>query len=57
MIDKIPQNVLSSLVRLNEAGYEAYIVGGAVRDILMKRTPFDFDNIGAGAADFRTTGI
>ena len=31
------------LTALNGAGYEAYIVGGAVRDILMKRRPHDYD--------------
>lgn len=35
--------VRSVLEALNEAGYEAYIVGGAVRDLLMKRTPHDYD--------------
>ncbi len=29
--------------RLNEQGHEAYIVGGAVRDLLLGRTPKDFD--------------
>lgn len=29
--------------RLTEAGYEAYLVGGAIRDLLMKQTPKDFD--------------
>jgi len=29
--------------RLNEQGHEAYIVGGAVRDLLIGRTPKDFD--------------
>lgn len=28
---------------LNEAGYEAYIVGGCVRDALLKKTPSDWD--------------
>lgn len=28
---------------LNEAGYEAYIIGGAVRDMLLGITPKDFD--------------
>lgn len=31
------------LYRLNERGYEAYIVGGCVRDMLMGRTPGDWD--------------
>ena len=29
--------------RLTSQGHEAYIVGGAVRDLLLKRTPKDFD--------------
>ena len=33
---------------LQEAGYEAYIVGGAIRDLLLERTPKDFD-IGCSA--------
>jgi len=31
------------LLRLEEAGYDAYIVGGAVRDSLMGVTPSDYD--------------
>lgn len=29
--------------RLQDAGYEAYVVGGAVRDLLLGKTPKDFD--------------
>lgn len=29
--------------RLTHAGYEAYIVGGAIRDLLLKQAPKDFD--------------
>jgi poly(A) polymerase len=29
--------------RLREAGYQAYLVGGCVRDILLKREPADYD--------------
>jgi len=35
--------VRSVLHALEEAGYEAYLVGGAVRDILMQREPHDYD--------------
>ena len=28
---------------LQSAGYETYIVGGAIRDLLLKRKPKDFD--------------
>ena len=39
----LPPPVLFALKTLNEAGYEAYVVGGCVRDILMGRTPYDWD--------------
>ena len=31
------------LSRLTDAGYDAYIAGGAVRDLIMGRTPHDYD--------------
>lgn len=40
---KIPENIEFVLDRLNQNGYEAYIVGGCVRDILLAKTPSDFD--------------
>lgn len=39
----IPQNVLQILKTLNTAGYEAYIVGGCVRDFILNREPQDWD--------------
>ena len=39
----IPEYVKKILQLLNEAGHEAYIAGGAVRDLLLGRTPGDFD--------------
>ncbi len=36
-------NINEVLYRLNEKGHEAYIVGGAVRDILLGKIPYDFD--------------
>lgn len=39
----IADNALQVINRLVDAGYEAYIVGGAVRDLLLKQTPKDFD--------------
>lgn len=39
----IPEKIQKILRRLNGSGYEAYIVGGCVRDALMGRTPHDFD--------------
>lgn len=40
---KISKNALKVLYRLNGAGYEAYLVGGGVRDILLGLSPKDFD--------------
>lgn len=39
----IPPVPGSIVQRLNRAGYEAYVVGGCVRDALMGRTPHDWD--------------
>lgn len=39
----INPNALKVLYRLKEAGYEAYLVGGGVRDMLLGREPKDFD--------------
>jgi len=36
-------NALKVLYRLHGAGFLAYLVGGAVRDLLLGRTPKDFD--------------
>ncbi len=40
---KIPQYVLKAMNKLNDAGYECYLVGGCVRDALMGKTPHDYD--------------
>ncbi len=40
---QISQNALRVLYKLNEAGFDAYIVGGAVRDLLVGGHPKDFD--------------
>lgn len=40
---RIPENVLKVLYRLHRSGYRAYLCGGSVRDLLMNRTPKDFD--------------
>lgn len=40
---KIPENISFVLSRLTQNGYEAYIVGGCVRDSLLGLTPSDFD--------------
>ncbi len=39
----IPQSVMLALSMLNEAGFEAYMVGGCVRDFLLHKTPDDYD--------------
>jgi poly(A) polymerase len=36
-------NALKVLNRLNKAGFEAYLVGGSVRDLLLRKAPKDFD--------------
>ena len=41
--DDIDPDVLNIISRLRAAGYEAYIVGGAVRDLLLQKVPKDFD--------------
>ncbi|UCC13619.1 MAG: polynucleotide adenylyltransferase PcnB [Gammaproteobacteria bacterium] len=39
----ISKNALKVLYRLKDAGYESFIVGGGVRDLLLGREPKDFD--------------
>ena len=39
----ISPNALKVLYRLKEAGYQGFLVGGAVRDLLLGITPKDFD--------------
>jgi len=43
MLKKIPNYVIEILQNLEKAGYEAYIVGGCARDLLMGRKPNDWD--------------
>lgn len=40
---KIPENIKFVMEKLKEAGYEAYVVGGCVRDSLLGRIPKDWD--------------
>ena len=35
----IPEPARKIIDRLNEHGYEAYVVGGCVRDMILKREP------------------
>lgn len=36
-------NALAVLNRLNSSGFQAYLVGGSVRDLLLRKAPKDFD--------------
>ncbi|MEW6353365.1 MAG: polynucleotide adenylyltransferase PcnB [Pseudomonadota bacterium] len=40
---QVSENALRVINRLHNAGYEAYLVGGCVRDLLLGRVPKDFD--------------
>lgn len=61
------ENLICVMRRLTESGYEAYAVGGCVRDVLLGKEPVDFDiatnalpeQTKAAFADFKTidTGI
>lgn len=41
--DEISQNALKVLYRLHNAGYQAFLVGGGVRDAILELHPKDFD--------------
>ena len=41
--NKIAPHITGIIARLQDAGFEAYIVGGAVRDFLLGREPKDYD--------------
>lgn len=41
--DQINLNARKVVKRLHDSGYEAYLVGGCVRDLLLGKTPKDFD--------------
>ena len=40
---QIAPHITEIIAGLQEAGYEAYLVGGAVRDFLLQRQPKDYD--------------
>ena len=40
---KIPKEVISTIEALQKAGFEAYAVGGCVRDVLLDKKPKDWD--------------
>ncbi|MDZ7726577.1 MAG: CCA tRNA nucleotidyltransferase [Candidatus Campbellbacteria bacterium] len=43
MAQQIPQEALDTVKTLKQAGFEAYFVGGCVRDILLESEPDDWD--------------
>ena len=52
----IPQYCRTALALLNDAGFESYIVGGAVRDLVMGKIPHDYD-VTTSAMPEETVGI
>ena len=48
----IDPDALKVLYRLRQFNYVAYLVGGSVRDLLLERTPKDFD-IGTSAHPYQ----
>jgi tRNA nucleotidyltransferase (CCA-adding enzyme) len=43
MTDKIPQHIIEIVKKFSESGFEIYLVGGSVRDLLHKREVADWD--------------
>lgn len=43
MIRKIPKPVVEVLKKIEDAGFEAHIVGGCVRDLILDKIPKDWD--------------
>ena len=43
MVIELPKQVRQIIITLQEHGYEAYAVGGCVRDTMLGRTPQDWD--------------
>lgn len=43
LCERIPAPVMSVARRLREAGHPVYVVGGALRDLLLGREPCDWD--------------
>ena len=40
---QVDSDAFKIIARLQRYGYEAYVVGGGVRDLLLKKQPKDFD--------------
>ena len=47
----IPNSVLELINKLEEAGFETWVVGGCVRDHLMGNVPHDYDCCTAAAPE------
>lgn len=43
MRTSVPQEVVDLVIELKKAGHEAYVVGGSVRDIVLGKSPKDWD--------------
>ena len=43
MNGRLPDSVINILSRLETGGFSAFVAGGAVRDMLMDKTPHDYD--------------
>ena len=41
----LPNSIIEIITTLTKAGFEAYVVGGGVRDILLGQNPKDFDAV------------
>ena len=39
----LPNEIIKILSLLNASGYQAYLVGGCIRDIILNRTVSDWD--------------
>lgn len=43
MLKEIPKNIENVIIALEKGGFEAYVVGGCVRDLLLSKEPKDWD--------------
>ena len=53
---KLPDFAKEAIEKLNQNGFEAYAVGGCVRDSLMGRMPYDWD-ITTSASPLETKAV
>ena len=54
--DKIPKEVKFAIEELQRAGFQAYVVGGCVRDLLCGNIPSDWD-VATSAAPERIQAV